>query len=89
MRAGQIEEDRADLLQPPAAPLQRLDRIGKGWRLRIVLDPVHLGPFLRHGRLECGAEMLRADLVERRRLERRFPGLEQRVAVEVGHASGL
>ena len=48
---------------------------------RIVGDRGDLGGMVGEGLLEGRQEMLRHDLGERRRLERRLPGLQQRVGL--------
>ena len=85
--AGEIEEHLGDPVERPPAPLHGLDRVGEGRRRGIGGDGVDLGPRLLQRRLEGRLEMPRRDAVERRRLERGGPRLEERVGVRMrkGH----
>ena len=79
MRRHQVVEHRRDLGEQLARALQRGDGVGEVRRRRIVGDRGDLGGVVGEGLLEGRQEMLRRDLGERRRLERRLPGLQQRV----------
>ncbi len=84
-RAGiEVVEDAADLIQEPAAALQRLDRVGEIRRLGRAGNRQNLGLLLGHPAIKGRREMLGQDALERRQLERRRPGFEERV---VGHAT--
>jgi hypothetical protein len=79
MRRHQVVEHRRDLGEQLAGALQRGDGVGEVRRGGIVGDRGDLGGVVGKGLLEGGQEMLRRDLGERRRLERRLPRLQQRV----------
>ena len=73
MRRHQVVEHRRHLGEQLARALQRGDGVGEVGRRRIVGDRGDLGGVVGKGLLEGGQEMLRRDLGERRRLERRLP----------------
>ena len=75
----QVVEHRRDLAQELARALQRRDGVGEVRHRGIVGDRGDLGGVVGEGLLEGRQEMLGDDSVERRGLERRLPGLEQRV----------
>ena len=85
--AGQIEKNTRHSVEPAPAALERLDRIGEARRRRIGGDDVDLRSRLAERGLEGRPEMARLEAVERRRLERPGPGLEQRVRIDrrTGH----
>ena len=62
VRAGKPEEDRGDPPELFAAKLQRFDRVGEAWRLRVRGDRRDLHVVLRQRRVEGGSEMLRPHL---------------------------
>ena len=73
VRRDQVVEDRRDLGEQLAGALQRRDGVGEVGRGRIVGDRGDLGGMVGEGLLEGRQEVLRRDLVEGRRLERRLP----------------
>ena len=75
----QVVEHRRDLGEQLARALQRRDGVGEVGRRRIVGDRGDLGRVVGEGLLEGRQEVLGRDRVEGRGLERRLPGLEQRV----------
>ena len=79
VRRDQGVEHRRDLGEQLAGALQRRDGVVEVGRRRIVNDCGDLGRVVGEGLLEGRQEVLRRDLVERRRLERRLPGRQQRV----------
>ena len=85
--AREIEEDARHAIEAAPAALQRVDRIGESRRRRVGGDGVDLGAMVFQRGVEGGPKMRRLDAIERRRLERPGPGLEERVLVKVrlGH----
>ena len=79
VRRHQVVEHRRHPGEQLARALQRGDGVGEVRRRRVVLDRGDLGRVIGEGLLEGGEEMLRRDLREWRRLERRLPRLQQRV----------
>ncbi len=79
MRRDQVIEDGSDPGQQLGGALKGRDGVGEVGRRGIVGDGVDLGRVVGEGLLEGGKEMLGGDRVEWRGLERRLPGLEQRV----------
>ena len=77
--ACQVPEYGADPVHGRARTFQRGNRIVEVGRRGIGHDGRDLGIVLGHGALVGGLEILRADAVERRQLERAGPGLEKRV----------
>ena len=79
MRRHQVVEHRRNPGEQFARALQRDDGVGEIRRRRIVGDGGDLGGVIGEGLLEGRHEVLRLDLGERRRLERRLPRRQQRV----------
>jgi hypothetical protein len=86
IRAGQIEKGGRDAAEQSSASLKRDDRVLER-RIRGVLrDGLHLATIFGHRGIERTAKTRPVDTVKWRRLERRRPGLEQRVASHEGLA---
>jgi hypothetical protein len=81
MRRHQVVKHRRHLGQQFSGALQCGDGVGKIRRRRIVLDRGDLARVVGEGLLEGGEEVFRRDLGERRGLERRLPGLQQRICL--------
>ena len=79
VRRDQVVEHGRDLGEQLAGALQRRDGVGEVRHGGIVGDRRDLGGMVGEGLLEGRQEVLRLDLGERRRLERRLPRLEQRI----------
>ena len=79
VRRDQVVEHGRDLGEQLAGALQRRDGVGEVRQGGIMGDRRDLGGMVGKGLLEGGQEVLRLDLGERRRLERRLPRLEQRI----------
>ncbi|MGY4166866.1 hypothetical protein ACVIM8_000939 [Bradyrhizobium sp. USDA 4529] len=91
MRRDQVVEHRRDLRQQFAGALQRGDGVVEVGQRRIVGDRSHFRGMIGEGLLEGGQEMLRLDLGERRRLERRPPCLQEGVgkSLSLGVCAGF
>ena len=79
VRRHQVVEHRRHLGEQLARALQRGDGVGEVRRGRVVGDGGNLGGMIGERLLEGGQEVFRHDLLKWRRLERRLPGLQQRV----------
>src|SRR5581483_8620355 len=77
--SGEVEEYGRDALQEIAGTLQGIDGVGEGRRLVVAGDSANLAPVDGKALVEGRHEMLDLDAIERRHLERRRPGLEQRI----------
>ncbi len=87
MRRDQVVEHRRHPGEQLAGALQRRDGVGEVGRGRIMGDRGDLGGMVGEGLLEGRQEVLGRDFRERRRFERRLPGLQQRVrgALRIDH----
>ncbi len=61
IRAGEVPEDRRDLVEGLARELQRIDRVREARRVRIAGDRLHFGAMPLHRGCEGGREIGRAD----------------------------
>ena len=78
-RTRQIAEHPPDTAEVRTGVLHRQQRVLKGRRVRVGGDRVDLRIVRGHGGFEGGNEVLRLDLVEGRRAERRIPFSQQRI----------
>ena len=64
-----VEEHVAHAFEQLTAPLERLEGVLEDREVALADDRLHLGELLRHPGLECGLEVLVADVGERRQPE--------------------